>query len=167
MLKTSIRYCAWYFTINEQFRSAVTFIYEAIMVLLTLNNAITRITQLAYKAKRFSWKGLSVSRDALKSIKIYKMCQLYLIIIKPFYDPELPIIIFCGSLQAVISNYGTIILYDKVLERPLYICFPCLSIIVIVLIATLLTQADNVFEKCQTYQEELKFTVKSKAEKAV
>jgi len=57
-------------------------------------------------------------------------------------------------------------MYEKV-ELPLYVCFPSLSIVVFVMNITLVPQAQNVFENCQAYREELKFTVKSKTEKAV
>jgi len=57
-------------------------------------------------------------------------------------------------------------MYDKV-ELPIYICVANFSVGVIVLVVTLLPQAQNVYENSRAYQAELKFTVKSKVEKTV
>jgi len=166
ILKTTIRYFVLFISTTEVFRAGIIFIPEAIMVVITLNSSTTKITQLAYQSKRMAWGGFSLSPVALKTIKIYKMIQLYLTIIKPFCTPELPILIFCGSLLAIVCNFATVKMYDKV-ELPVYICAPCFSIIVMVLVATLVPQASQVFEKCRAYKAALKFTVRSKTEKSI
>jgi len=166
VLKIALRYFVFLLAGTEVFRTTITFVPAAIVMLITLNNSTSRMTQVARYAKRFSWKGFSLSPAAVKTIKIYKMIQVYLATIKPLYTYEVPVLTFCGSLLAVVCNFGTITMYDKV-ELPIYICGPSLSIIVIAMIVTLVPQAQNVFENCQAYQKELKFTVRSKVEKAV
>jgi len=161
-----LRYFALYIAGKEIFSTALTYLPMAIVLLMALNSSTTGIAKIARNSKRFLWKGFSVSPAAMKTIKIYKMIQVYLMVIKSLYTYELPILIFCGSLLAVVSNFATLTMYDKV-ELPLYVCAPSLSIIVIVLIVTLVPQAHNVFENCQAYRKELKITVKSKIEKAV
>jgi len=136
------------------------------MLTCTLNSSITRMTHLVMNPVRVSWKGFTVTPVALKTIKIYKMIQLYLTISEPIYSSEIPVLIFGGSLLAILCNFGTIKLYGRV-ELPLYICQPSLSLFVVVLVLTLVPQANNVFEKCRAYRAILKFTVKSRIEKAV
>jgi len=97
---------------------------------------------------------------------MYWLIQLYLTVNERFFKPELPIIIFCGSLLAIVCNFATIKLYNK-LDLPLYSCFPSFSIIVLVLVVTLVSQASNVYEKCRAYQSQLKYTVRTKIEKSV
>jgi len=75
--KIPLRYFVFYFAVTDLFRTEVTFLSMAIVFLMALNNS-TRITQVAGNAKRFSWRGFSVSPAALKTIKIYKMIQVYL-----------------------------------------------------------------------------------------
>jgi len=166
LLKVALRYFVFLMAATEVFRTAITFLPAAIVMLLTLNNSSSRMAQVARHAKRFSWRGFSCSPSALKTIKIYKMIQVYLTVMKPLYTYLVPILIFCGSLLAVVCNFATIAMYDK-LELPLYICTPIASIMVIVMIVTLVPQAQNVFENCRAYQKELRFTVRSKVEKAV
>jgi len=166
ILKILVRCIVLYLAFIEVFRTVITFVSMSIVYPMALNNATTRITNAAQNAKRFSWKGFSLSPAVLKTIEIYKMIQIYLTVIKPLYNNELPILIFCGSVLAVVCNFGTLTLYDKV-ELPLYACFPCISIIVIVLVVFLVPQAQNVFENSQAYRKELKFRVKSKTERAV
>jgi len=160
------RYSIMLSSVLEAFRTGITYISSCIVMMITLNNSISRISQLVLNPLQVSWKGFTVTPVALKTIKIYKMIQLYLNITEPIYSTVMPVMIFCGSLLVVVCNFSTVKFYGKV-EFYLYICAPGWSIIEILIVLTLLPQANNIFEKCQAYRAALKFAMKSKMEKTV
>jgi len=98
--KIVIRYTALIIAITEAGCTGIIYIPGAIVMLITVNNSISRMMQLVANPVQVSWKGLTITPVALKTIKIYRMIQLYLTVSEPIYASEIPVMIFCGSLLA-------------------------------------------------------------------
>jgi len=141
--------------------SILLFLLGAMVLAVIVDSSLSTVLWKLSQIHVNDFYSNKTSMRLLQVIRNYQAIQIYVNISKPFYRTEAPILLFFGSLLAVLANFVSLKMYH-ILRFEIYIVAPLISCLVFAMMVTIMPQAGNIFEKCELVLRTTKGKIRSK-----